>query len=711
MKKPSFADRSRTLSVLCSLILASQLAACGGGGGNGVASTPTPSGNNNNNNNPPPPPDPPPPAPTVSLTLRGKVTDAPIANAEVTATVGGQAFTATADANGEYSLPIQVPEADRAEFVTLTARGVGGQSFVEFTSLAGSLQSLASQAGDDGVLSSAENFSTQITNVSTAHAVYLREANGGEAITTDAALQTLVSQVNAQDVLNLAAAIKLAVDDPVNNPLPEGETSILALASDAAARGDFVDQSYARDPQAFAQAQNAIAQDADLTQPMSASVIDTYVANEGFTTALLSNDATFTFNYTGRIAHFNLSAGGVGSESSETYEQSFHWTVEGSSIRVTYDEPLETWSWDSRTCGDTYAQYLGRYVTAGATITFLNARTVAVTSTSNLTYAACPALNNPAYTTTAARTVLTSATEFQKIDVEALAGNAQTIYVWDAAKGAVVADVAEINADGTGRALLTNQTFTWEMNSDGGAEEQGYILQANFADGTEAEYLLLREIDGLASDIFWEIRTSNNGPVLMGAGASIFADPDHAVTEVNASDVVGRFYQFGVGDEVSGDPRLGGFRLRFDADGRGAQEEDVIDNDAVVVLNELNQSDRAFRWTIEEGPVGIEVVVRRTWDLVAHAYNCEYDEANPDCVLFDERRIIPIVTNDAGRYYWVEVRRLAPPGEAVNANTPVTHLTRFYDKAAATAPAAMSKLRRSIDGSKPRELLRGAIRR
>ncbi len=707
MKRPTSAGR-RTLTVLCSLILASQLAACGGGGGNKPATTPAPSGGNNNT---PPPPPPPPPA-TVSLTLRGKVTDAPIPNAEVTATVGGRTFTAAADANGEYSLPIEIEQAESAAFITLTARGVGEQSFVHFTSLAGSFQSLAAQAGDDGILSSTENFSTQITNVSTAYAVYLREANGGEAVTTDAALQSLIPQVNAQDVLSLAAAIKLAVDDPVNNPLPAGQTSLLALVSDAARRGDFVDEAFARDPQTFAQIQVAITQDSDLTQPVSASVIDTYLANEGFTTALLSKDAAFTFNYTGRVAHFNLHEGGVGSESSETYEQSFHWTADGSSIRITYDQPVQTWSWDSATCGDTFAQYQGRYVTEGATITFLNARTVAITKTSNVTYAACPALNKPAHTSTAARTVLTSVTEFQQIDLESLVGQAQTIYVWDAAKGAVVADVAEVNADGTGTALLTNQSFTWEMNTDGGADEAGYILRANFADGTQAEYLVLREIDGLASDLFWEIRTSNNGPVLMGAGASIFADPADAVTELTATAVAGRYYQFGVGDEISRDPRLEGFRLRFDLDGTGAYEEDVIDNDSVVVLDQRNQAERAFRWTIEEGPVGVEVVVRRTWDLAAHVYNCEFDALNPDCVLFDERRIIPIVANDAGRYYWMEIRRLAPPGGAVTHSTPVTHLARFYDKPTPSAPAVVSKASRSADGGgKARDLLRGARQR
>ena len=45
-------------------------------------------------------------------------------------------------------------------------------------------------------------------------------------------------------------------------------------------------------------------------------------------------------------------------------------------------------------------------------------------------------------------------------------------------EGEVVADVAEINADGTGTALLTDLTFTWEMNADGGPEEEGLILHS-----------------------------------------------------------------------------------------------------------------------------------------------------------------------------------------------------------------------------------------
>src|SRR5262245_5671818 len=139
------ARRKGLAAAICTLLLASQLAACGGGGNDAAAPTPPPTGDG-----PPPPPvgdgpppptgdNPPPPtggggpseppAPTkVSLRLEGKVTDEPIANAAVTARVGDEEFSATADATGAYSIAIEIDEADQNAFITLTARGVGEQS-------------------------------------------------------------------------------------------------------------------------------------------------------------------------------------------------------------------------------------------------------------------------------------------------------------------------------------------------------------------------------------------------------------------------------------------------------------------------------------------------------------------------------------------------------------------------------------------------------
>ena len=66
-----------------------------------------------------------------------------------------RSFTATADAQGNYSLPIEVPQDAGASFVTLNADGVGAQAFVELVSLAGDLSTLIAAAGSDGVLTAA----------------------------------------------------------------------------------------------------------------------------------------------------------------------------------------------------------------------------------------------------------------------------------------------------------------------------------------------------------------------------------------------------------------------------------------------------------------------------------------------------------------------------------------------------------------------------
>lgn len=669
MRSSVFTGRSQRLSALCSLILATQLTACGGGGDGSTTA-------------------PPPAATKVNLTLTGTVTDEPIANANVTATIGTETFTATADASGNYSLDVEIDEANTDKFITLTAKGVGEQAFVEFTSLAGSFAALAAQAGTDKILSSGENFSTQITNVSTAEAALLKDANGGQPVTSDATRASLGSSINAQDVLDLAAAIKLAVDDAQNYPLPDGQASILALASNPAARQAFINEAFEANPAAFAAAQQAIAQDPALSQPVDVQHL------ESFTTALLSSEADFSFNYTGRVMHFDLEEGGTGFVSTDTFDQAMTWAVEGSTIRVTYASPVDTTSFDTENCvgNGGVRQVEAHYLSAGVTIAFLNERTVAITTVSDVTYADCVALAPRVDTSTVARTVM-SMDHFQVIDAEELSGATQTLYVYDSSQQAVVADIATLAADGTGTTRLTNLSFTWAIDGT------GKIVQAQFNDGTTAEYLSLRDIDDVASDLFWEIRTPGDGPVYMGAGATVFADPEHAVT-FTAEDVPGRFYQFGVGEEGVDDTRLKGFRLRFDANRMGAQEYDFIDeNGDVVTIDETDESWNGFRWTMN----GNEVVVRRTWDTLAQVETCLFGE--PNCIVYDERRIIPLAMVGT-RVYWVEQRRMA---SVVTVNTPPTQLVRFYDYEPLTGAAVSgsAKTRIASQVSKPRALLHG----
>lgn len=673
--------------LVCAMLLVASLTGCGGGGS---SSTPPPTGNN-----PPAPPAPPPPPPaTVTLNFKGQVTDEPIANAVVTATVAGQEFQTTADADGNYTLPIEIPEDEAASaFVTLYARGVGDQSFVEFTSIVGSFASLVTAAGDDDTLTADENFATQITNVTTAAAVLMQQANGGNPITSDATLAALVSQVNAQDVLDLATAIKLSVDKPDEYPLPDGATSILELASDAETRQAFVNTVYLADPNAFSAMQTELAADPRLAQDIDEAAL---IERGAITTAMLSTDAGFTFNYGGRIQHFDFEADHSGWLISEFNNVAMTWEIDGKQLKITFDEPIVSSGFEFEDCfnGDTVHQVEAVYTTEGATVTFLSPTQVTLTITNEVTFPGCPDRQPFTLTNTSARTIL-SMDMLQPVTELELAGTAQTLYVWNEATQTVVADIADIG-DGTGTTRLTNQSFTWSI-------VEGKLISVDFENGAHAEYADLRQVDDVLSDIYWEVRTPNDGPVFAGAGASVHAEPQGSM-EVSADTVVGRFYQFGVGDETMPDPRLKGFRLRFDADFTGSEEYDYIagPDQAVVTITSKEDPINAFRWSIEDD----SVVVRRTWDVVEEVDGCLHTDAN--CELWDERTIMPLAM-EGNRLYVMEVRRV-DFDQGISESTPATQLVRFYDYEAATEGA--EKLRPTkVSGFKSRELMKGKSHR
>jgi hypothetical protein len=172
----------------------------------------------------------------VSLRLAGRVVDEPIPNATVTVSIGGFDFVTHANANGNYVLDIAALRGDA--FVTLSATGTAPSGApVRFYSAVGEIVRLAGAAGGDGVLTRDEFNQVNVTNLSTAQYVLLAEANGGEPVDTDQELLPLTQAINIDELLKLAAVIKLVVDDGV--PLPAGVTDPLALVSDASALAQF----------------------------------------------------------------------------------------------------------------------------------------------------------------------------------------------------------------------------------------------------------------------------------------------------------------------------------------------------------------------------------------------------------------------------------------------------------------------------------------
>ena len=174
----------------------------------------------------------------LELTLHGRVTDDPVPGAVVTVSVGGVDFTATADENGVYVVDIVALDADA--FVSIRATGTshdGAQ--VDFRSLVGAIARLGAEAGGDRILTMDENGQVDATHLSTAQYVLLTEANGGTPPGTDGTLQQLVQNINLDELVEIAAVIKLVVD--LGTPLPFGVDSVFDLVSDGDAYAAFVD--------------------------------------------------------------------------------------------------------------------------------------------------------------------------------------------------------------------------------------------------------------------------------------------------------------------------------------------------------------------------------------------------------------------------------------------------------------------------------------
>ena len=174
----------------------------------------------------------------VILALRGRVTDEPVPGATVTVSVGGVDFTAIADENGVYTIDIAALDGDA--FVSIHATGTSPSGArVDFFSLVGAIARLDDEAGGDGLLTMDENGQVDATHLSTAQYVLLAEANGGTPPGTDGALQQLVQNIDIDELVEIAAVIKLVVD--LGQPLPDGVDSVFDIVSDPDAYAMFVD--------------------------------------------------------------------------------------------------------------------------------------------------------------------------------------------------------------------------------------------------------------------------------------------------------------------------------------------------------------------------------------------------------------------------------------------------------------------------------------
>ncbi|KZN50086.1 hypothetical protein N476_17210 [Pseudoalteromonas luteoviolacea H33] len=260
----------------------------------------------------------------IVVQLQGLVTDQPIPDATVTATIGDEQFTATANAQGEYTLDIVVDESSQAALVELHAQGAGAQSRVEFVSQLPSMDVVVSKAGEDKVLLATELFGVNITNVTTAEYVQLSEHEG--AFDSQAQFQDTLLLVDTTEKMKLATLIKALVDNNIEL-MPAQFSSTLSLARDSVGAEQLYSVLEMTHPELLTKASEELLKDTTLLPGFASELTGDYIL-------------TIPNNMHGLLANLSFNEDGTGTI--VTVETSnFHWEKIGQVITLSFAEPVE----------------------------------------------------------------------------------------------------------------------------------------------------------------------------------------------------------------------------------------------------------------------------------------------------------------------------------------------------------------------------------
>jgi len=568
------------------------------------------------------------------ITLSGQVYDGPIADATITVTVGDRTYTATADANGVYTIDIGAIDPDA--FITITATGGEGQEHVELVSIAGSFAALSTAAGDDGVLETTESGNVNVTNLSTAKAVLMIQANGGNDITDDATLTTAESNVSGDDLLYLATVIKLIVDGGYT--LPTGVTSTLDLVKDSTKTDAFVTAVDADDATAFETQYNNIVSDPKLVAAFTAANVPATL----FTLYVSSNDnESETYRTVNRGKSWAFGTGGRGTRSdAENASVGFDWTVTGGKIVITYDAPLASAGNCTHPDVDTGELFYCESTTTGTTMTMLvdgaTADTLLLSSTGETIYPDDAGLAQPIAMTGGSTNLGLQKSAAIPFTAEEVPGRWITTTTGRADPSlsgvmytALDTGFVEFASDGSGTRMATDysdpEAFTWSIT--------GGVLKVAYVGGDTVHYYRLRH-DGDVYDTLALMTRHEEGNQHSEAGLMLEVEVDR-LPLLALEDIPGRYTLY----EVEND-----FSIRFDETGTGNNE----------FYNESGPfNSNGFSWTLREDYV---VSMSYNWDPGAGNVATCIDPAT--CHHWMDRLWYPAAYNDVtGRVYVLEIQQ------------------------------------------------------
>ncbi len=258
-------------------------------------------------------------------TISGLITDEPIPFATVSVTIDGQTYTTVADENGAYSLEILTTNLNQLVKIESTATDAETGDTIDFVNLVGTFSKVLEGANDQNV-----------TNVTSASYILAVEANGGEEPTTIEELEAAETSIDATELFELAAVIKLIVDDR-DYSLPEGYDSIIEFIADENAVETYVEEVNATDPDAINNSLQEILADSNLVSGFTIDEIPEryYIipsANPGF---LARQGNALELNKDNNTGLNRAKVGGLGTAVNET----FNWQIADGRLELSYPTP------------------------------------------------------------------------------------------------------------------------------------------------------------------------------------------------------------------------------------------------------------------------------------------------------------------------------------------------------------------------------------
>ena len=213
--------------------------------------------------------------PVSYITISGFVTDNPIQDATVTATVGDQTFTSDQPTASDGSYQVDITSDDPEALVRLEAVDPNGTT--RLSAIVDSYEEVEAAVEDD-----TEDEDFNVTNITTAQEVLATRLTDDGSIDSKEELVDAVSRVETDDLLEVSAAIKLVVDgvDGVELPADVDDTLELAEAI-VSGESDFIEAVEQSAPGALDNAIDLVLTDGNATVAWNAdSVPGVYVSSD-----------------------------------------------------------------------------------------------------------------------------------------------------------------------------------------------------------------------------------------------------------------------------------------------------------------------------------------------------------------------------------------------------------------------------------------------